>query len=65
MIQLIELDAMDPQKSWYFSGQRGPDRDPLYGGKYLRDLYEKVNPNFEGRVTVPMLWDKKKGTLPV
>lgn len=29
----------------------------------MRDLYFKVNPNYEGRFTVPVLWDKKLGTI--
>ncbi|TKA64986.1 hypothetical protein B0A49_01180 [Cryomyces minteri] len=65
IIQLIVLDAMDPAKSWYFSGdgEVGPKKDPLYGFKYLREFYEKVDPHYDGRVTVPMLWDKKKETI--
>ncbi|KAJ9640113.1 hypothetical protein H2201_008628 [Coniosporium apollinis] len=63
VIQLIVLDAFDPVKSWYFSGKLGPDEDPLYGVKYLRDLYMRVDPEYQGRVTVPTLWDKKKETI--
>jgi glutathionyl-hydroquinone reductase len=63
IIQLIEVDGMTEGKGWTFTGQTGPDKDPLYGGKYLRDLYEKASPAYEGRITVPVLWDKKKGLL--
>ena len=35
------------------------DRDPLYDSKFLRELYFKVNPNYDGRFTVPVVWDKK------
>ncbi|KAF2086923.1 glutathione transferase [Saccharata proteae CBS 121410] len=65
VIQLIEVDSMDPRpgKGWYFSGTTGPEQDPLYGGKYLRDLYERADPGYEGRVTVPTLWDKKNETI--
>jgi len=61
IIQFIEVDSMDPQKGWFFSGTTGPSEDPLYGGKYLRDLYEKADPSYNGRVLVPTLWDKKQG----
>ncbi|KAH7051172.1 glutathione S-transferase [Macrophomina phaseolina] len=57
---------MDPAagKGWFFSGQNGgPDRDPVTGSKYLRELYLKADPQYEGRVTVPTLWDKKQSTI--
>ena len=37
--------------------------DPLYGVDYLYQLYLKANPNYEGRVTVPVLWDKHTETI--
>ncbi|GAA5929908.1 hypothetical protein JCM3775_004461 [Rhodotorula graminis] len=40
-------------------GIAGVDRDPQYGAKHIRDLYFKVNPDYTGRFTVPVLWDKK------
>lgn len=62
MIQLIVLDSMDPVQGWYFSGTKaGPEQDPLYGFKYMRELYYKADPNYTGRITVPLLWDKVKG----
>lgn len=61
-IQVIVLDAMDPLKGWYFSGEiAGPAQDPLYGAKYLRQIYERADPSYCARVTVPMLWDKING----
>ncbi|GAA5999028.1 glutathione S-transferase family protein [Rhodotorula paludigena] len=37
--------------------------DPLYGTKFLRELYFKVDPDYSGRFTVPTLWDKKTQTI--
>lgn len=49
---------------WYFSGEEGSlPADPLYGFKLLRDLYKKADPEFSGRITVPVLWDKKTHTI--
>jgi putative glutathione S-transferase len=39
--------------------------EPLYGAKYIRELYSKADPSYQGRFTVPVLWDKKKGIHPV
>lgn len=62
VIQLIMLDSMDPVHGWYFSGTKaGPESDPLYGAKYLREVYLRADANYTGRVTIPMLWDKTNG----
>lgn len=41
----------------------GATGDKLYGLPYLRDLYTKADPQISGRVTVPVLWDKKRETI--
>ncbi|KAF2128499.1 hypothetical protein P153DRAFT_367625 [Dothidotthia symphoricarpi CBS 119687] len=63
IIQLVEVDARDPTHGWYFSGHTGPERDPIYGVRWLRELYLKADPQYTGRVSVPLLWDKKHGTV--
>lgn len=37
--------------------------DPLYGSRHIKDLYFKANPEYDGRFTVPVLWDKKTQTI--
>jgi len=37
--------------------------DGLYGLDYLYQLYLKADTHYEGRVTVPVLWDKKTETI--
>ncbi|KAL1979455.1 hypothetical protein VTN96DRAFT_5942 [Rasamsonia emersonii] len=64
IIQLVVLDPELGPDGCFFSGRDGSDeKDPLYGFKYLRDLYLKADPSYEGRYTVPVLWDKKKETI--
>lgn len=47
-------------EGWFFSGDHGsPPADPLYGFKTLAELYRKADPSYAGRITVPVLWDKK------
>ena len=38
-------------------------RDPLYGFDYMYQLYLKADKTYEGRVTVPVLWDKQTETI--
>ncbi len=37
--------------------------DPLYGFSYLYELYLEASGEYEGRVTVPVLWDKQRATI--
>lgn len=37
--------------------------DPVNGFHFLSEAYEATDPNFDGRVTVPVLWDKERGKI--
>jgi glutathionyl-hydroquinone reductase len=37
--------------------------DPLTGARFAYEVYLKAEPNFTGRCTVPILWDKKTGKI--
>ena len=37
--------------------------DHLYGFQYLHQLYSAADPQYTGRVLVPVLWDKKAHTI--
>ncbi|TFK26574.1 glutathione S-transferase [Coprinopsis marcescibilis] len=39
------------------------DPDPLHQAQHVKDLYLKADPNYTGRFTVPILWDKKTDTI--
>jgi putative glutathione S-transferase len=41
----------------------GADADPLYQSQHVKDLYLRADPNYSGRFTVPVLWDKKQNTI--
>ncbi|MGM0559588.1 MAG: glutathione S-transferase family protein [Pseudomonadota bacterium] len=51
------------KNGWEFREEDGATGDPLFGFDYLHQLYTKAKPDYSGRVTVPTLWDKKKGTI--
>lgn len=57
--EYIDVTIVDPvmlENGWELE-------DPLYGFKYLYQLYLKADASYEGRVTVPVLWDKKTQTI--
>ncbi|KAF2263866.1 transferase [Lojkania enalia] len=63
VVELIEADAKDPTHGWWFSGRRGLDRDPICNVRYLKELYRKADPHYDGRIIIPVLWDKRNATI--
>lgn len=64
IIQLVVLASELGPDGWFFSGQGGSaDRDPLYGFTHLHQLYWKADPEYRGRFTIPVLWDRQRETI--
>jgi putative glutathione S-transferase len=64
--ELISLSIVDPlmgDDGWEFSDGPGCVADTVNGARYLREIYLKAKPDYTGRVTVPVLWDKKQKTI--
>ena len=49
------------ERGWAFPG--GAFTDDVNGWGFLREGYEATEPGFEGRVTVPVLWDEQEGVV--
>ena len=59
---IISVSVVKPEmleNGW----ELGDDGDPLYNLDYVYQLYLKSAPDYQGRVTVPVLWDKKTQTI--
>lgn len=48
---------------WTFKQDEAATGDDLYGFDFLNQVYTKADPNYSGRVTVPVLWDRKEQTI--
>jgi putative glutathione S-transferase len=62
----ISMSIVSPEMledGWTFEPYDGATKDHLLGKTYLRDIYRASDPKFTGRVTVPVLWDKKKNVI--
>ncbi|WP_022942591.1 glutathione S-transferase family protein [Psychromonas hadalis] len=60
--EIISVSVVVPEmldKGWSFS----ESGDELYQLKQMFELYLKGDKNYQGRVTVPVLWDKKTQTI--
>jgi putative glutathione S-transferase len=61
-VSVVHPDMMED--GWTFATDfGGATGDTLFGSNFLRDIYIKADPNFTGRVTVPVLWDKAQSTI--
>ncbi|KFI26763.1 glutathione-dependent reductase [Haematobacter massiliensis] len=61
-VSVVHPDMLDD--GWTFATDfPGATGDTLYGLPFLRDIYTKARPDVSGRVTVPVLWDKKRETI--
>ena len=61
-MSVVHPDMMED--GWTFATDfEGATGDTLFGSDFLRDIYIKADPNFTGRVTVPVLWDKAQNTI--
>jgi putative glutathione S-transferase len=48
---------------WAFRPGPGATGDTLYGLDHMHQLYTRSRPDYSGRASVPVLWDKQTGTI--
>jgi putative glutathione S-transferase len=63
---MIEVTVVNPtltDQGWSFGGFPGADEDPLFGARYMHEVYTRADPVFTGRATVPVLWDMKRNVM--
>lgn len=63
---VIGMTAVDPirdDRGWAFREGRGHSIDPVNGFRYLREAYVGTDPGYQGRYTVPVLWDRIAGRI--
>jgi glutathionyl-hydroquinone reductase len=61
---VIGVSFADPyrdERGWAFSGDGFVDE--LHGWDFLAEAYKASDPSFDGRLTVPVLWDRETGTI--
>jgi putative glutathione S-transferase len=58
-VGLTVVDPVRDERGWAFRNGPGYTEDPINNFKFLSQAYLATDPNFSGRVTVPVLWDKQ------
>src|SRR5688572_7355356 len=59
-IGVTVLDPIRDERGWAFRDGRGHSKDPINGFLFLAEAYAATDPKFDGRVTVPVLWDREQ-----
>ncbi len=62
-ISLSVVNWFMGEEGWTFKPGPGVVPDPILGATCLHQLYTAAKPDYSGRVTVPLLWDKERGTV--
>lgn len=61
-VSVVHPDMLS--EGWTFATDfDGATGDGLFGLPFLRDIYLRADPTISGRVTVPVLWDRERGTI--
>ena len=62
----ISVSVVEPlmaEDGWSFGDAPGSTPDTVNHARFLREIYVKADPQYTGRVTVPVLWDREHGTI--
>ncbi len=63
---VISLSIVEPvmgEQGWEFGSGPGTIADTVNGKARLGEIYLLADPHYTGRVSVPVLWDKKRRTI--
>ena len=57
-LSVVGTDMLD--NGWTFDTNQGSTGDTLFNSEFLHEVYTRNKPDYSGRVTVPLLWDKQQ-----
>jgi glutathionyl-hydroquinone reductase len=63
MISLSVVHWYMAENGWTFADGDGVIADPINDADYMYQVYQAADASYTGRVTVPVLWDKERGTI--
>lgn len=63
MISVSVVNWLMGEKGWTFADAPGVVPDPIHNARFLHEVYTAAAPAYTGRSTVPILWDKLRGTI--
>ena len=64
--ETLSVSVVEPaltEQGWRFGDYPGATKDTVNGATYIHEIYTRADPVHTGRATVPVLWDKQRGTI--
>jgi putative glutathione S-transferase len=62
VVGMTVVDPIRDERGWAFTDAVGGP-DPVNDFRFLAEAYHATDPGFDGRITVPVLWDTKTGRI--
>jgi len=62
-ISISVVDSLMGEMGWAFSNNPGATEDHLFGKAYIHQVYIHTTPEYTGRASVPVLFDKVTGVI--
>ena len=66
LAQAVSLSIVEPtltSEGWRFGDYPGSTADYVNNTTYMHEIYTKTDPDYTGRATVPVLWDKTRQVI--
>ena len=63
---VVSMSVVDPirdERGWAFRDVPGAGPDPVNGFSFLSEAYEATERGYDGRVSVPVLWDRETSAV--
>jgi putative glutathione S-transferase len=64
--EALPISVVNPlmlERGWTFDPGPGVVADPVFGARYLYEIYQRAQAGYTGRVTVPVLWDTRENAI--
>jgi len=64
--EAIPVSVVSPlmgANGWEFGGYAGATPDPVFGARFLYEVYQRGGKRYTGKATVPVLWDSKSSVI--
>ena len=63
MLPVSIVNPIMKEHGWTFRDGYRVHGDPIHNAEFLHQVYTAADPKHTGRVTVPVIWDRKKNTI--
>ena len=63
VVPMVVVNPYRDERGWGFGDPVGSETEPYEGFRFLAEAYAIADPTYEGRVTVPTMWDRETRTI--